>query len=142
AIDKKVPITDKHGAAISVIQPGTGNILVMAQNRIWGIGKGNQYTTYNYNVDRRTPPDAGGQQISYNGVGFQTGSTFKPFVLAAALEDHIPVNTRIHAPTSYIPNKGFKDCAGHDATATTPIFNDEGGSGTYDLRTGTWDSVN
>ena len=54
-LDNKVPITDKHGAAVSVVQPGTGNILVMAQNRIWGIGKGNQYTTYNYNVDRRTP---------------------------------------------------------------------------------------
>ena len=141
-LNKKVPITDKHGAAISVIQPGTGNILVMAQNRIWGIGKGNQYTTYNYNVDRRTQPDANGQQVSYNGVGFQTGSTFKLFVLAAALEDNIPVNTRIHAPVSYVPNKGFKDCQGHDATANTPIFNDEGGSGTYDLRTGTWDSVN
>src|SRR4029077_5830056 len=82
-LDNKVPITDKHGAAVSVIQPGTGNILVMAQNRIWGIGKGNQYTTYNYNVDRRTQPDATGQSISYNGVGFQTGSTFKLFVLAA-----------------------------------------------------------
>jgi membrane peptidoglycan carboxypeptidase len=141
-LDAQVPITDKHGAAVSVVQPGTGNILVMAQNRIWGIGKGNQYTTYNYNVDRRTQPDGTGQQISYNGVGFQTGSTFKIFVLAAALEQHIPVNTRIHAPVSYIPNKGFKDCEGHDASANTPIFNDEGGSGTYDLRTGTWQSVN
>ena len=148
-LDKKVPITDKHGAAISVLQPGTGNILVMAQNRIWGIGKGVQYTTYNYNVDRRTQPDASGNQTSYNGVGFQTGSTFKPFVLAAALEQKIPVNTTFHAPNKIIPSSkllpggvGFTDCQGHDVSATTPIFNDEGGSGTYDLRTGTWQSVN
>ncbi len=148
-IDKKVPPKDPHGAAISVLQPGTGNILVMAQNRTWGIGKGNQFTTYNYNVDRRTQPDASGNQTSFNGVGFQTGSTFKPFVLAAALEAKIPVNTTFHAPNKIIPSTkllpgglGFTDCQGHDVSATTPIFNDEGHGGTYDLRTGTWDSVN
>ncbi len=141
-IDKKVPVTDKHGAAISVVQPGTGSILVMAQNRIWGIGKGNKYTTYNYNVDRRTPADRSGQQTSYNGVGFQTGSTFKPFVLAAALLDKIPVNTRIKAPNYVVP-VGYTDCQGHDVgDPHVKVFNDEGGQGTYDLRTGTWASVN
>ena len=91
AIFAKVPANDKHGAAISVVQPGTGNILVMAQNRVWGAKKGNQYTTYNYNVDRSSAGP------SFNGVGFQTGSTFKPFVLAAALEQKIPVNEVIDA---------------------------------------------
>ena len=141
-LNKKVPVTDKHGAAISVIQPGSGNILVMAQNRIWGIGKGNKFTTYNYNVERRTPPDKNGVQTSYNGVGFQTGSTFKPFVLAAALLDKIPVNTRIYAPNYVVP-VGYQDCAGHDVgDPHDKVHNDEGGSGTYDMRTATWASVN
>src|SRR6266568_758853 len=142
-IDKKVPLTDRHGAALSVVQPGTGNILVMAQNRIWGIGKGNQFTTYNYNVDRRSLPDKNGLQVSYNGVGFQTGSTFKAFVLAAALEEGIPVNTTIHAPQSVLPVGGYFDCQGHDVSDPNHrIFNDEGHGGTYDLRTATYASVN
>ncbi len=141
-LDHKVPVTDKHGAAISVLQPGTGNILVMAQNRIWGIGKGNQYTTYNYNVERKTPPDKQGLQTSYNGVGFQTGSTFKPFVLAAALLAKIPVNTVMKAPNFIVPT-GYTDCQGHDVSAPhDKVYNDEGGAGTYDMRTATWASVN
>jgi membrane peptidoglycan carboxypeptidase len=142
-IDKKVPVTDRHGAALSVVQPGTGDILVMAQNRIWGIGKGNQYTTYNYNVDRSSPPDANGQQVYYNGVGFQTGSTFKAFVLAAALEEGIPVNTTIHAPESVLPVGGYFDCRGRNVSDPNDrISNDEGGQGTYNLQTATWASVN
>jgi membrane peptidoglycan carboxypeptidase len=136
AIDKKVPVTDRHGAAISVVQPGTGNILVMAQNRIWGAKKGNQYTTYNYNVDRSS------STANFNGVGFQTGSTFKPFVLAAALEQKIPVNEIIHAP-SRIEAVGYTNCAGQDVSVPGAyVYNDEGRGGTYDMRTATANSVN
>jgi membrane peptidoglycan carboxypeptidase len=136
AIFAKVPATDKHGAAISVVQPGTGNIEVMAQNRYWGTKKGNQYTTYNYNVDRSSagPP--------YNGVGFQTGSTFKPFVLAAALEKKIPVNEVIVAPAK-IEAVGYTDCAGRNRSAPGVfIGNDEGHGGTYNILTATAQSVN
>jgi len=136
AVDAKVPMTDRHGAAISVVQPGTGNILVMAQNRIWGAKKGNQYTTYNYNVDRSSAGPA------YNGVGFQTGSTFKPFVLAAALEKKIPVNEVIVAPAAY-EAVGYTNCAGQNVSAPGVfIHNDEGNRGTYNILTATADSVN
>ncbi|MBU6245564.1 MAG: penicillin-binding protein [Actinomycetales bacterium] len=72
-----IPMDDESqkAAAVSVVEPGTGNILAMTQNREWGtsgIGK----TTYNYNVDRKH----GGT------IGMQAGSTFKVFTLAAALE--------------------------------------------------------
>jgi membrane peptidoglycan carboxypeptidase len=137
ALFAKVPATDKHGAAISVVQPGTGDIQVMAQNRIWGTKNGNEYTTYNYNVDRT---DGG---YSFNGVGFQTGSTFKPFVLAAALEQHIPVNEVIHAPTK-IQAVGYTNCAGQNVSDPGAyIGNDEGqGGGTYNILTATAQSVN
>jgi len=77
AVTEAIPIEDEsqRAAAISMVEPGTGNILAMAQNRRWGtsgIGK----TTYNYNVDRQH----GGT------IGMQAGSTFKVFALAAALE--------------------------------------------------------
>jgi membrane peptidoglycan carboxypeptidase len=143
-IDAKVPLTDRHGAALTVVQPGTGNILVMAQNRLWGAKKGKvAYTTYNYNVDQLSPKQGpSGTQYSFNGVGFQTGSTFKPFVLAAALEKKIPVNERIVAPT-LVKAVGYTDCQGRNVSDPTHMVgNDEGGKGTYDLRTGTWASVN
>jgi membrane peptidoglycan carboxypeptidase len=136
AIVAKVPLTDRHGAAISVVQPGTGNISVMAQNRVWGTKKGNQYTTYNYNVDRSSAA------ASYNGVGFQTGSTFKPFVLAAALEKKIPVNEVIDAPAK-IEAVGYSNCAGQDVSVPGKfVYNAEGGRGTYTMATATAKSVN
>ncbi len=137
ALIQKVPYADRHGAAISVVQPGTGNIQVMAQNRIWGTKRGNQYTTYNYNVDRS------GGGVNFNGVGFQTGSTFKPFVLAAALEEKIPVNEVIKAPKTLVPI-GYTNCAGQDVSAPGAlIHNDEGqGGGNFNLLTATAQSVN
>jgi membrane peptidoglycan carboxypeptidase len=85
-----IPVEDpsQRAAAVSMVQPGTGNILAMAQNREWGtsgIGK----TTYNYNVGR----DFGGT------IGMQAGSTFKVFTLAAALEAGISPFEYISAPS-------------------------------------------
>ena len=121
-----------------MVEPGTGNILVMAQNRTWGIGKGNQFTTYNYNVDRRTPVDANGQQTSFNGVGFQTGSTFKPFVLAAALIDKHPgqhpdqgTELRRAGRVHRLPGTRRR------LTRTPRSSTTRAAQGTYDLRTGT-----
>lgn len=77
AVTNAIPIRDesRRAAAISMIEPGTGNIRAMTQNRLWGTsGRGN--TTYNYNVGR----DMGGT------IGMQAGSTFKIFTIAAALE--------------------------------------------------------
>ena len=48
-VNSHIPIDDPSGkaAAITMIRPGTGDIIAMAQNRVWGTsGKGR--TTYNY----------------------------------------------------------------------------------------------
>ena len=99
-VNTTIPIDDPSGkaAAISMIQPGTGQIIAMAQNRDWGTtGKGN--TTYNYNA----PQSMGGT------IGMQAGSTFKIFTLAAALEAGISPNEYIDAPS---PNTfvNFRNC--------------------------------
>jgi membrane peptidoglycan carboxypeptidase len=81
-----------------MIQPGTGQIIAMTQNRDWGTaGRGN--TTYNYNA----PQSMGGT------IGMQAGSTFKIFTLAAALEAGISPNEYIDAPS---PNTfvNFRNC--------------------------------
>ena len=77
SVTSYIPSKDpsQRAAAITLVEPGTGNVIAMAQNRDWGL-KGRGKTTYNYNVDQ----EFGGT------IGMQAGSTFKVFTLAAALE--------------------------------------------------------
>ena len=88
----------RKAAAVSMVEPGTGNIIAMTQNRTWGtsgVGK----TTYNYNTDR----SMGGT------IGMQAGSTFKIFTLAAALEAGISPYEPIDSP-SPATFEGFVNC--------------------------------
>ncbi|MGW8975214.1 transglycosylase domain-containing protein [Streptomyces platensis] len=65
---------DPVAGAATLVEPGTGKILGMGQSRPYGFGE-NQ-TVINLSVDH----DMGG------GAGYQPGSTFKPLIAAAALE--------------------------------------------------------
>jgi membrane peptidoglycan carboxypeptidase len=81
AIEKQVPTGDPSGfgQALSAVEPGTGKIKAMAQNRKYKIGATDDatYTAINYNAD-----------VTYGGSsGFQPGSTFKPFILTQWLID-------------------------------------------------------
>jgi membrane peptidoglycan carboxypeptidase len=77
AVMSRIPPTDpsKKGTAIAMVTPQTGEVVALAQNRMWGT-KGAGKTTYNYAVDLKD----GGT------TGMQAGSTFKIFTLAAAME--------------------------------------------------------
>ncbi|UQA94064.1 transglycosylase domain-containing protein [Streptomyces halobius] len=74
SMSKHVYEDDPVAAAGAIVEPGTGRILGMGQSRPYGFGK--TETTMNLSVER----NMGG------GAGYQTGSTFKPVVAAAALE--------------------------------------------------------
>lgn len=100
AVTSYIPVKDpsRRAAAISMIEPGTGNVLAMTQNRRWGTS-GRGKTTYNYNVGT----GMGGT------LGMQAGSTFKVFELAAALEAGV---SPFESIASYSPKtfENFENC--------------------------------
>ncbi len=80
-----------------LVQPGTGYIKAMAENRPYG----SNGTTINYAVD--TP---------YGGLnGVQTGSSSKLFTLVTALEQNIPFGFTLTVPGQTTVT-GFTNCEG------------------------------
>lgn len=131
AVDAKIPFDDASGkaAAITMIRPGTGEITAMAQNRKWG-RSGAGYTTVNYNVP-----------VSANGtVGFQAGSTFKAFTVAAAFKLGWDPFKVVNAPQKK-EFKDFKECGTGAKFAPYQVKNSTG-SGAFDIFSGTAFSVN
>lgn len=72
---RNVPAGENEGigASLVTVQQETGNIKAMAQNTEYSLDEANGHTTLNLSVDS----EWGG------GVGFQAGSTLKPFVALA-----------------------------------------------------------
>jgi membrane peptidoglycan carboxypeptidase len=118
--------------AEAVVEPGTGKVLAIAVSSEYGSYQKKHQNDINYAVD--TP--LGG------GVGrFSMGSTFKLFVLAAALKEGFPLSTTIFAPPR-ITVSGFTDCAGNSAGSWNVHNAGDSEQGRFNLVTGTWFSVN
>ena len=131
AVDELNPREDPYQAATAVnsVEPGTGNVKAMAVNRWFSDEKKPGHTKVNLAL--------GGSS------GMQAGSTFKPFVLTAALQQGIPLSRSIYAPNEYTS----KEFPTYDEDGPMPwtmgnAGDSRTGGGTYDLRTGTWNSVN
>jgi membrane peptidoglycan carboxypeptidase len=75
--------------------------------------------------------------------GFQAGSTFKVFVLAAALKQGIPLTTSINAPqTIQVSPSELSTCDGTLHSSDVWTVGNSTGHGTFNLITGTRESVN
>jgi membrane peptidoglycan carboxypeptidase len=134
AVHKYVFPHDRSGVAgaEAIVQPGTGRVLALSVSRPYGQDAKRGQNTLDYAVDR-----------AYGGgaTGFPAGSTFKLFVLAAALKQGIPLSTTIYAPP-HITLSGFTNCAGGDAGSWDVHNAGDSEAGRFDLTTGTWFSVN
>ena len=72
-------------AAVAVVEPGTGKVRAIAQNREYGFDRGSGQTAVGYSVDR--PYTTSG--------GFSIGSTAKLYSAVTAIRDGFPVDGRI-----------------------------------------------
>ena len=88
AAQDAVDPTDQAIGALAMVQPGTGNVLGIGQSRPMGRDKSKGETFLDYAV----PTKYGDSN------GFQAGSTFKLFVIAAALEQGMSPYTSINSP--------------------------------------------
>ena len=134
AVRDRVYATDQAIGGIAMEEPGTGNVRALAQSRPMGRNKKLGQTYLNYLV----PPKYGDSN------GFQAGSTFKAFVLAQALIDHIPPDFTLSVPAQeHIPmsNYGTPGCPYRSTDIWDPTNFDDAG-GTFNLETGTQHSVN
>ncbi|MEQ4204094.1 penicillin-binding protein [Actinopolymorpha sp. B9G3] len=133
AVAEAVRPTDKVIGALSMVEPGTGRVKAIAQSRKYGEGKGKTYV--NLNVPRK-----------YNGtLGYQPGSTYKPFVMAAAIRQGIPLSTSLPSPTRMRHSGSMRNCpGGQPGWISTPwdVSNSTSAGSTSNLISGTARSVN
>jgi membrane peptidoglycan carboxypeptidase len=133
AVSEHVYPTDKAIGALAVVEPGTGNVMAVAQSRPMGRKKKQGETYLNYIV----PEQYGDSR------GFQAGSTFKAFTLAAAVSQGVALNTAIQAPEERTFNLSeFSNCEGARPFAGTWKVGNSTTSGVKDLYSGTRESVN
>ena len=133
AIRKHVFPTDQAIGGLAEVVPGTGEVRALAQSRPMGSDAKKGQTYLNYVVPKQYG-DAN---------GFQAGSTFKLFVLSAAIDQGIPLDTKIYAPQQvHIPNHKYRTCHGYLKSTDVWSPQNSTGTGTFDLYTGTEISVN
>jgi membrane peptidoglycan carboxypeptidase len=137
AVNYVVPASDSYYNpnqnvdTTALVQPGTGKILAIAEDRQYGANTKKNQTEVDYAVNS---PD-GGQD------GVQTGSSSKLFTLLTALNQGVPFGYQETVQNSQTVS-GYYDCSG-DSLKPWPVVNSSASDkGTYTLYTGTADSIN
>lgn len=134
AVAATIAPTDPAIGLVSIVQPGTGHVLAMAQSRpTMSATTGGAW--YNYPL----PTNRGGAE------GYQAGSTFKALTLAAALEHGIDPSRRYNAPAALtLDGRTYQSCSGpFTFTGHHVVTNLANRSfGDIDLAKATQDSVN
>ncbi|GAB6987809.1 penicillin-binding protein [Nocardioides pyridinolyticus] len=133
AVRSSVDKQDQAVGALAMVEPGTGQVRALAQSRPMGRSEAAGETYLNYTVPTRYGDSA----------GFQAGSTFKAFVLAAAIEKGFPLTTTFNAPQSMsIDQSEFENCPDAGNFVGTWDVASSTTSGSMDMYRGTQESVN
>ncbi|AMB59393.1 transglycosylase domain-containing protein [Microterricola viridarii] len=143
AVAQYVPFSSDQmdvGGVIVSVQPGTGKVLAMAQNKIYSqdgevLAANPDHSAINYNTDK-----------AYGGSsGFQPGSTYKVFTVGEWLKEGHSLNESIDGRKRSDWGT-FRDSCAPGGTDSFPGYapgNDEGGNGgTYTALSATTSSVN
>ena len=117
---------DKVGQALTTVQPGTGNILSMAQNTKLAAPEGQWKTDYNFNVDS---VDYKGNSLGGSG-GFDVGSTIKPFTFAEWLNSGRRINDVVNAGVRRYPTNQWNNSCG----VTTGMYDSSNPDAADDLQ--------
>jgi membrane peptidoglycan carboxypeptidase len=120
----------RNGDTEAMVQPGTGEIRAIAEDRPYGSRSGQTELDYAVNT-------------AYGGAaGVQTGSSSKLFTLVTALEQGTPFGFTKTVPGSESVT-GYSNCQGQPITTPWQVNNAEGpGTSTQSLYTGTTASIN
>ncbi|WP_425393330.1 transglycosylase domain-containing protein [Acidipropionibacterium thoenii] len=132
AVSRMVGSTDPVIGGTAIVQPGTGLILAMTQSRpVMGSNTGQTY--YNYMASA----GMGGAE------GYQAGSTFKAFTMAAALEKGYSLKTRYTASSPMdFTGDTFTNCKGSFKAGEFEVSNSVGHSTNIGLQEAAAYSVN
>ncbi|MDT0308479.1 transglycosylase domain-containing protein [Streptomyces sp. DSM 44917] len=138
AATENVFADDSVAAQVVQVEPGTGHILSMAQSRPYGNDVEQNQTVLNLSVSA----GMGGSTS-----GFQTGSTFKPFTAAAALEQGVsPATTFTTDHEITVDNDSFRTCDNQPYEATPNEYDvqneREDERGTWDMTSALGQSIN
>ncbi|HEX6336122.1 MAG TPA: transglycosylase domain-containing protein [Jiangellaceae bacterium] len=100
AVEDRIAPTDSAVGTLAMIEPGTGEIKALSNSREYG-PDGEGRSMINYAVDKRMG----------NSNGIQAGSAFKPFVLAAALNQGMEPDMEIDSPDRIdVSGEWFEAC--------------------------------
>jgi membrane peptidoglycan carboxypeptidase len=128
-VTERIGADDPSGVAatFTAVEPGTGQVKAMVVNRRYGETGQQGSTKVNLAI--------GGSS------GMQAGSTFKPFVLAAAVQQGLPLDTTVDAPATYT-SPVFEDCARGVCKPYAVSNAGDSNAGRHDVVSATHGSVN
>lgn len=122
------------GSSMVTVQPGTGRVLAMVQNKVFNPAEGAspEETSINFSTDY----DYGGS------TGFPSGSTYKAFTLAQWLKTGHSINERVNGSVQTFNLATFKNHCEGSGGGTYKSANDGGPTGSMTVATATANSVN
>jgi membrane peptidoglycan carboxypeptidase len=143
----KEKVTSPYAHGVVAVQPGTGQLKAVAINRVYSVDQshnGQHTDPLRRSQIKGTYPNTVNTLLGGGDLpGYQAGSTFKLFVLLAALEGGLPLSTTYYSPQRY--TSAYPGSPGEPASCGNrwcPSNDNAGMTGTHTAWSGFGKSVN